>query len=420
MAPVWIGTRLDMNFGENFRLALRALASNKMRSGLTMLGMIIGVGAVVALMAIGNGATASITSQVQGIGSNLISVQPGRLQQGPSSTSSSAYLYYSDYEALSKQLDGAAQIVPAYQGRATVTHEKKTTDVTINATLTDYADARAYTVGTGRMFTDNETNAGARVAVLGSQTATDLFGPLNPVGRNIKITGVTFKVVGLLEEKGSSGFTNEDDVILIPLQTGYDKLFGATATVNGKQRVSTILISAASPDGVDAVMAQAEKILRRAHSLKASDEADFSVFSQAQLLSTLTTITATLTVFLGAIAGISLLVGGIGIMNIMLVSVTERTKEIGLRKAVGARQSVILMQFLVETLVLSLVGGGLGIGLGWLIAAGVTAANLITAQVTLDSIVLAFSFSAAVGLFFGIYPAYRASRLRPIEALRYE
>jgi len=410
-----------MNFTENFRLALRALAANKMRSILTMLGIIIGVGSVVALMAIGNGATAGITNQVQGIGSNLLSVLPGKLQQGPASQSGTqAFLYYSDYEALASGLTQVDSVVPSFQSNATVTQSKNTVSVGVTGTTPDFAQARSYTVAVGRFISRGDENSAARVAVLGSQTATDLFGPLNPLDRSVKINGVAFRVIGVLDEKGSSGFGNADELIIVPIETGYQKLFGANATNNGRLRVSTIAISASSAEAVDAVTAQTERLLRQAHRLGPADDLDFSVLSQATILSSLSTITNILTVFLGAIAGISLLVGGIGVMNIMLVSVTERTREIGLRKALGARRNVILAQFLVETLVLSLVGGILGILFGVSVAGLVTATGFVTAQVTGQSIALAFGFSAAVGIFFGLYPAFRASRLRPIEALRYE
>jgi putative ABC transport system permease protein len=409
-----------MNILENVRVALRALAANKLRSMLTMLGIIIGVGAVVALMAIGNGATASITSEVQGIGANLITVMAGRFERGGGPQAAPAPLYYSDYELLARSLEHVDYVVPVFQANATVTRDTETINVNVTATTPGYVPTRSYELAVGRSLRDGDGSTEARVAVLGSQTATDLFGPLNPLGRTIKIGGLPFEVVGVLKSKGSSGFSNEDETLLVPLETGYDKLFGASAMSGGKRVISAVFISAANPDVVNDVMADATRHLRQSHRLRPSEDADFTVLSQSQFLTALATITTTLTVFLGAIAGISLLVGGIGIMNIMLVSVTERTREIGLRKAVGARQGVILFQFLIETLVLSLVGGLLGVGLGWSIAAGVRAANLIQAQVTLDSVALAFFFSAAVGLFFGLYPAYRASRLRPIEALRYE
>lgn len=409
-----------MNFTENFRLALRALAANKLRSGLTMLGIVIGVGAVVALMAIGTGATADITNQVQGIGSNLITVIPGRIQQGPGGGRTQAFLYYSDYEALAKSLTNINGIVPSFQRSATVIYGKESVDVSITSTAPNFLTVRSYEIELGRFITEYDRATRARVAVLGGKTATDLFGGLNPVGRTIKVNGVSFEVIGVLKIKGSGGFGSVDELVIVPLETGYEKLFGANATVNGKLRVTDISFSAASPEVVTDIIVQAERILRRQHGLKLTDEIDFTVFSQTAFLDALNAITATLTVFLGAIAGISLLVGGIGIMNIMLVSVTERTREIGLRKAVGAKRSAILAQFLIETIVLSLIGGILGIALGVSIAAAVTAADLVQAQVTLDSILLAFFFSASVGIFFGLYPAFRASRLSPMEALRYE
>ena len=259
-----------------------------------------------------------------------------------------------------------------------------------------------------------------QVAVIGATTAQNLFPSGSPIGQTIKVNNATFTVVGTLKSKGSSGFTNEDDVVFVPLETGYSKLFGANAVQNGEKVVSAIAISASSADTVSSVSAQIEFVMRHQHKLAAGALDDFRVSNQAALLSTLSGVTSTLTTFLGAIAALSLLVGGIGIMNITLVSVSERTREIGLRKAVGARKDHILFQFLIETMTLSISGGVIGILLGAAIAGVVTVLGLITAQVTLSSIMLSFFFAVAIGLFFGIYPAYRAANLHPMEALRSE
>ncbi len=410
-----------MNFSENFRVALRALAANKLRSILTMLGVIIGVGAVVALMAIGNGATASITSQVQGIGANLVTVFPGRFQQGGRGESTVAYLYYSDYLALAKNLKNIAGIAPSYQGfGVTITYGKNSITSSVTGTTPDFASVRAYEIEHGRFLTETDRAGKAQVVVIGAQVSKDLFGGLNPVGRTVKIGGVPFEVVGLLVSKGASGFSNADDILIVPLETGYEKLYGSLATINGKRQVTDISFSTINADVVNEVIVQTERILRREHHLKLTDDLDFTALSQTAFLSALTAITATLTAFLGFIGVISLLVGGIGVMNIMLVSVTERTREIGLRKAVGAKRRAILAQFLIETMVLSFIGGLLGIGLGWLISFLVNLTGQITSQVDLATITVAFVVTALVGIFAGLYPAWRASRLRPIEALRYE
>ena len=410
-----------MDFVENIRIALRALGANKLRSTLTMLGIIIGVGAVVGLLAIGNGAAASITSQVQGIGSNLIQVIPGEMQSGMGrATSSTAVLTMGDYERLSKSLKNTAGIAPVSQIGATVTYANATDSQTVTATTPDYLTIRNREILRGRALTDADGERAARVAVIGTETARKVFDGLDPVGRTFKINGVQFEVVGLLVEQGGSGFGSADDVILIPLETGFERLIGSSSNQSGQRTINSILVSSATPELLDTVTGDIERLLRREHKLTTGQDNDFSVFTQQEILSTLGTITTTLQVFLGAIAGISLLVGGIGIMNIMLVSVTERTREIGLRKAVGARRNIILAQFLTETLVLSISGGLLGILFGIGIGAITTATGMLTAQVTWDSIAMAFGFSALIGLFFGIYPAYRAANLRPIEALRYE
>jgi putative ABC transport system permease protein len=409
-----------MNILENIRISFRSLAANKLRSGLTMLGIIIGVAAVVALMSIGRGATRNITSRVEGLGSNLIAITSARNVRQAGVGAQTTPLYYSDYQQIAKEVNNVIGIAPVYQTSAQVMHGSNQSQFSITGATPEFATVNAYTVAQGRFITNADDAGEARVVVLGSQAATDLFNGLNPIGRDISINGINFTVVGVLTSKGSTGFFSQDEVILIPLETGYGRVFGGRALENSQRILSSISLSAANSNVVNGVISQVEYILRRDHGLTLRDTLPFSVTSQSQALSTLTSITTTLTAFLGAIAGISLFVGGIGIMNIMLVSVRERTREIGLRKAVGARRSVILMQFIVETITLSLFGGVIGILLGAGIAGVVTLTGLITTYVSLDVILYSFFFAALVGLFFGIYPAYQAASLRPIEALRYE
>lgn len=410
-----------MLFSQNILTALRGLMANKLRSALTILGIVIGVAAVVALMAIGNGATSSITSRITSNGSNLLNIQAGRSQRPAAGAQvAPTFLLYTDYLALSKTLTDVAGIAPAYQSRYTVIYGTESSQVQVTGVTEDYLKVHSYDIATGRGINANDRTKQNRVAIIGATTATDLFSNANPIGQKVKINGVSFTVVGTLVSKGSSGFTNEDDVVFIPLETGYGQLFGSNAVQNGKNILSAIAVSASSAETVDAVSGQITFVMRHQHHLKAAEADDFRILNQAALLSTLSGITATLTTFLGAIAALSLLVGGIGIMNITLVSVSERTREIGLRKAVGARKDHILFQFLVETVTLSMIGGIVGILLGIAIAGVVTALGLITAEVSISSILLSFFFSMAIGLFFGIYPAYRAANLHPMEALRSE
>ena len=412
---------MRLNLSQNIRSALRALMANKLRSALTMLGIVIGVGAVVALLSIGTGAQNAITSQIQGIGSNLITVFSGsRNTFTPAGAGGGATAPLTYEEALQlRGLPGVAAVAPQVQSRQILKYQRTQTNAPVYGVVPDYTVVHPDQLERGRFISTSDVNSKSRVAVVGAQVVTDLFGGLDPVGKSIKINNILFQVVGVMKSQGSGGFGfSRDLVVYVPITTAFARL--SNQRVGVQRTVSSIEVSASDEASIDTAIAAITDKVRTLHKIKPGEQDDFTVSSQADILSAATSVTSILTVFLGAIAGISLVVGGIGIMNIMLVSVTERTREIGLRKAVGARKRDILYQFLTETITLSVLGGLIGIIIGWLIAALVSATGLIQTVVSIESVVLAFGFSAAVGLFFGIYPANRAAGLRPIEALRYE
>ncbi len=413
-----------MSVIDAFQMAWRSLLANTLRSILTMLGVIIGVAAVVALMGIGQGAQNSITAQVTSTGTNLLTVFPGQTtSEGVRSAAGSAStLTQEDAVAIADpaNCDSCAIVAPEYtRGTVGVVYNDQNTNTRALGVTPEYEQVRNLPVSSGAWFTQADVAAAVNVAVIGSTVADTLFQGDDPVGKIIRVNRLSFKVVGVLASKGGTGFNNSDDAVYVPISTAQRKLFGTRqGTVTGKA-VSAIYVQVANKDSMTQAQDQITQLLRERHRLT-SDTNDFSVTNQADLLNTLNGVITTLTLFLGAIAGISLLVGGIGIMNIMLVSVTERTREIGIRKAVGAQQSDILSQFLIEAITLSVGGGLIGLGLGVLIAELVTVTGVITSSVTPSAGILAVLFSVAVGLFFGIYPARRAARLDPIEALRYE
>jgi len=413
-----------MNLYENIRLAIYSLVANKLRALLTMLGIIIGVAAVITLLSVGQSVESFVVAEFDGLGNNLLFVFPGQFEpgQGPVQPRGGG-LTNEDVAALSDSLRAPDIIaaIPQMDRLAVVTRGGSETRTNISGTTADFPEVRNFYPIAGNFFSEQDDNTSARVAVLGQTVYEALFpdGEL-PIGEIIKINNTNFHIVGLLEEKGGSGFNDQDNLVIIPLNTAQRRLFPSRRP-DGKFRVDLIFAQAISEERQGAAIAQIEALLRETHDIGMGDEDDFTVLSQSELIGALSQITNILTVFLSLIAGISLLVGGIGIMNIMLVSVRERTREIGLRKAVGAKRANILWQFLIEAMVLAIIGGLLGLILG-VVGSLIIASFSADLQPTVawDSVVMAIGFSAAVGLFFGIFPAYRAARLNPIDALRYE
>ncbi len=412
-----------MDIVDSVRVATGALSANKMRSSLTMLGVIIGVAAVIALLSIGQGVQMAVTGQIQSAGSNLLMILPGEITQ----TGGFEYnpsLTYEDAQAIANPMNvpDAAIVAPTMEGSTSVSYDGEDLTASTAGVTSDYDLVRNLEVVLGQYITTQDVDRRARVAVLGSNVAEELFGGDGyALDQTIKINRIPFKVVGVLAEKGAGMMGSEDGYIYVPITTAQARLYPQQRNLAGDFMVTMIYVQATTDQSMDAASEQINELLRRRHDISFQDDDDFSVLSQADLVAIMEEVTGMLTLFLGAIAAISLLVGGIGIMNIMLVSVTERTREIGIRKAVGAKRRDILLQFLVESMVLSLLGGGAGIALGFLLSQGVSQLSEdLTTVVSMQSAFLATTFSLIVGVVFGLYPALRAARLNPIDALRYE
>ncbi|HUE75240.1 MAG TPA: ABC transporter permease [Chloroflexota bacterium] len=418
-----------MTLFEALRVAIRALTANKLRAALTMLGMIIGVGAVIALMSVGQGVNAAVTENIQSMGTNLLFVRPGASQEGGvrGAQGSAGSLTLDDAEAISdpSNVPGVVLVAPETGTIAQIIAGSQNVSSRITGTTPEYENVRNHYVADGEFFGRQHIDGRSAVAVLGANVAVSLFGDDSPVGQTVSVGSggrrLNFRVIGVMAAKGGTGFGNQDDLVLIPITTLQQRLF-VQRSGGGQPNVNTINVQVASAAEMDQTVQDIAELLRQRHRV-AQD--DFTIQSQQEILQAFDQITGMMTMLLGSIAGISLVVGGIGIMNIMLVSVTERTREIGIRKAVGARRRDILTQFVIEAVVVSVVGGIIGILMGTgvsqlLAGVQIQAGQPLRTMVTLDAVMLAVGVSAAIGVFFGIYPAVRASRLNPIEALRYE
>lgn len=407
-----------MIINDLFQETYAALSANKARSGLTILGIVIGIGSVVAMISIGQGASGSIQASIQSIGSNLVMVMPG-FQRGAgmqvsAGRGSATTLKQEDADAIAKNITLAQAVAPEISRRYQITAKGKNTNTQVVGTVASYAPVRNVQIDSGAFISEQNVRGLSKVAVLGPTARDDLFGEgANPIGQTIRINRVDFKIIGITQTKGGSGFTNQDDMVFVPLST-------AQRFLAGDEYVSTISVQAENPEAMATVQQQITDLLLDRHNISNPQLADFQVMNQQDIVQTASAVTNTMTILLASIAGISLIVGGIGIMNMMLTTVTERTREIGLRKAIGAKRRDISLQFLSEAVMLTFFGGFAGIVLGWAISLAVTQFAGIATQVSLSSIVLAFGVSAAIGIVFGYYPARRAASLNPIEALRYE
>jgi len=397
-------------------IALRALRRNKMRSTLTALGIIIGVASVVAMVAVGNGAQARIESQVSALGQNLLTIFAGSRRSGGVNTGlgSASTITLADADAIGREVTDVVAISPEASTSAQAIANGRNWSTSIVGESPDYLKIRDWKLAAGSMFTEREVRSAAKVAVVGSKTANELFGPLDPVGQTVRVKNIPFVIIGLLESKGAGmGGQNQDDRIIIPYTT-------AMKRVTGDKYLRSVNVQIVSADRMEVAQQQITSLLRQRHRLAAGRDDDFNIFNQKEIADTVSSISRIITLLLGAISGISLVVGGIGIMNIMLVSVTERTREIGIRIAVGAQPGDIRLQFLIEAITLSLLGGIIGVLLGVGASRLVAVVANFKAIVSVSSILLAFGVSFVIGVFFGFYPARKADALDPIDALRYE